>query len=337
MILLDIMMPGVDGFEVCRRLKRDIATRHVPVIFVTAKNDITDETRGLELGAVDYIRKPISPSIVMARVKTHLYLHDQQRALYEMVRERTAELRETRMQIIHRLGRAAEYKDNETGLHVVRMSHFARMLAVGYGLSERNAELIYNAAPMHDIGKLGIPDYILQKPGKLDDDEWELMKRHPLYGAQILGDDDDDDLMVMAKSIALSHHEKWDGSGYPKQLAGEQIPLEGRIVAIADVFDALTSKRPYKEAWTVEKAVKHINKQGGKHFDPKLVKVFNKVLPEMIAIRERYSECEQDWQKEKEYFSKYKPLIANRCSWILSADPIRIRDENRVVAFLIRR
>lgn len=290
MILLDIMMPGMDGYEVCRQLKANPLTAKIPVIFITAKNQDEDERQGLELGAVDYITKPINPAIVRARVNTHLALYDQNLALEMKVRERTKKLHETRLEIIRRLGRAAEFKDNETGLHVIRMSHYARLIAEasGYG-DEAWVDLIFNAAPMHDIGKIGIPDHILKKPGKLDPDEWKVMQMHPKYGADIIGEHDSK-LMRMSREIALSHHEKWDGSGYPNGLKGEDIPLSGRIIAIADVFDALTTERPYKKAWSVEDAVSTIEKDAGSHFDPKLVKVFLEILPQALEIKEQYAE-----------------------------------------------
>jgi len=290
MILLDIMMPGMDGFEVCRQLKRDFTTRHIPVIFITAKIGIEDEIRGFDLGAVDYITKPISPPVVLARVRTQLALYDQNRELYRKVREQTARLHETRLRIIQRLGRAAEYKDNETGLHVIRMSHYSRLLGEAIGMSEPEAELLLNAAPMHDIGKIGIPDRILQKPGKLDAEEWAIMQTHSQIGADILGDAGDSDLLEMARIVALTHHEKWDGSGYPNGLAGEDIPRVGRIVAIADVFDALTSERPYKKAWPVEQAVAVLKEGAGSHFDPRLIPPFLDVLPRVLEIKTHYAE-----------------------------------------------
>ncbi|MFT5789214.1 MAG: putative two-component system response regulator [Shewanella sp.] len=288
-ILLDVMMPGMNGYEVCERLKTDPMTCHIPVIFVTALADTADETQGFALGAVDYITKPVSAPVVQARVKTHLALYDQKRLLEQEVKARTKELEETRFEIIRRLGRAAEYKDNETGLHVVRMSHYARLLAIESGLPDKYCELIYNAAPMHDIGKIGTPDSILKKPGKLDEHEWEEMQRHAEIGAKIIGEHKDP-LLKMAKRIALSHHEKWDGSGYPNGIAGKDIPIEGRIVAIADVFDALTSIRPYKKAWTVAGTMALIESESGKHFDPELVEHFKQILEEVTAIRDLHHE-----------------------------------------------
>ena len=290
MILLDIMMPGMDGFEVCRQLKADLSTRHIPIIFITAKIGLEDEIQGLELGAVDYITKPISPPIVQARVHTQLALYDQNRILDIKVREQTAQLHETRLAIIRRLGRAAEYKDNETGLHVIRMSHYAAIIGRAIGMDDRNVELLLNAAPMHDVGKIGIPDNILQKPGKLTPEEWEVMRTHAQIGADIIGDASGSELLEMARVVALTHHEKWDGSGYPQGLAGEDIPQVGRIVAIADVFDALTSVRPYKPAWPVERALALLRDSQGSHFDPNLIPVFLDSMPEILAIRGRYAE-----------------------------------------------
>ncbi|MBB1488612.1 HD-GYP domain-containing protein [Oceanospirillum sediminis] len=278
LILLDIMMPGLSGYDVCQRLKEAANTRHIPVIFISALSESDDEAKGLELGAVDYISKPVNPAIVRARVKNHLSL------------VRVDELVSTRLSIVQRLGRAAEYKDNETGLHVIRMSHYAQVLARAAGYSEHQAENLLHAAPMHDIGKIGIPDAILQKPGKLDADEWKIMQKHAEIGALILGQEDTSDLMVTAREIALSHHEKWDGSGYPRGLAGEEIPVSARIVAIADVFDALTSVRPYKKAWSEEAAIDLIKEEAGKHFDPALVELFLTHLDAIRQIKEQFRE-----------------------------------------------
>ncbi|QYJ78219.1 response regulator [Shewanella acanthi] len=275
LILLDIMMPNMTGIEVCQALKRDPTTQAIPVIFVTALNDEHDEAAGFAVGGVDYIVKPISATIVKARVKNHLSL------------VQADELRRTRLQVIQRLGRAAEYKDNETGTHVIRMSHYSKILALACGISETQADDLLHAAPMHDIGKIGIPDSILSKPGKLTQEEFEVMKTHPLIGAQIIGDVDSE-LLRLAKSVALTHHEKWDGSGYPKGLKGEDIPLEGRIVALADVFDALTCKRPYKEAWSIDKTVAYIQSQSGIHFDPELVKLFTENLELFIEVKDKW-------------------------------------------------
>jgi putative two-component system response regulator len=289
LILLDIMMPGLSGLEICRRLKSNPDRRRIPIIFVTAMSSVEDEERGLELGAVDYITKPISPPIVRARVRTHLALYDQSRELERMVRQRTEELVTTRQQIIRRLGRAAEFKDNETGNHVLRMSHYARLIADAHGLGEEAANIVFNTAPMHDIGKIGIPDSILLKPGKLDAEEWKVMYQHPIMGAEIIGKHENE-LLESARIIALSHHEKWDGSGYPQGLKGNDIPLEGRIVAIADVFDALLSTRPYKRAFTVESSLQLMLAESGRHFDPVLLDSFQLALPEILRVKDIYAD-----------------------------------------------
>ena len=289
LVLLDVMMPGMDGYEVCRRLKLEERTRNIPVVFVTSMSEVEDERKGFESGGVDYITKPVSPPLVQARVATHLRLYAHERQLTELVRERTKELEQTRLEIIRRLGRAAEFKDDETGQHVIRMSHYTRILAEATGMAAAEVEVLFNAAPMHDIGKIGIPEAILLKPGKLDPGEWQVMKRHPAIGAGIIGRHAHP-LLNTARIVALTHHEKWDGSGYPRGLAGEAIPLSGRIVAIADVFDALTSARPYKEAWPVERAVDFLNSNSGSHFDPRLVQLFLSSLPEILKVSAMYAD-----------------------------------------------
>lgn len=277
LILMDVMMPGLSGYEVCKALKQDPGTAAIPVIFVTALADVANEHTGLELGAVDYISKPFNPNIVRARVRTHLSLVQAEEVL------------ESRLQIVRCLGRAAEYKDNETGMHVIRMSHYARIVAVALGYTEHEADELLHAAPMHDIGKIGIPDAILSKPGRLTEEEWVVMRQHTVIGARILGDHPSG-LLRLAASIALNHHEKWDGNGYPSGLAGEDIPLSARIVAIADVFDALTSVRPYKRAWSVEEALALIRSENGTHFDPKVVAAFFDNLPEILRIYEQWDD-----------------------------------------------
>lgn len=286
-ILLDVMMPDMDGYEVLRRLQADPLTKPIPVIIISALSEQEDEYKGLELGAVDYITKPVGPRIVEARIKTHLALHRQNIDLERKVHERTEELQRTRLEIIRRLGRAAEFRDNETGFHVIRMSHHSRLLALAAGHGEDWADLLFNAAPMHDVGKIGIPDRILLKPGRLDAQEWEIMKTHSEIGAEIIGQDKSD-LMQLSRVIAHAHHEKWDGGGYPRGLKGEEIPIAARIVAVADIFDALTSERPYKQAWSVEEATDFIRKERGKHLDPALVDLFEDVLPDMKKIMAIY-------------------------------------------------
>ena len=292
-ILLDVMMPDLSGFEVCRRLKSHPQTSSIPVIFVTAMGEISNEAMGLSLGAVDYIHKPITPAIVLARIQTHLALRNHNRHLEAQIRMRTAELEDTRQEIIRQLGRAAEFKDNQTGLHVVRMSHYCRILGDAVGMRSNETELLFSAAPMHDIGKIGIPDSILTKPGKLDEAEWVLMRRHPELGVAILGDHPSP-LLVLARQIALTHHERWNGQGYPHGLRGEEIPLVGRIAALADVFDALTSERPYKRAWPMAEAVDYIRQEAGSHFDPQLVELFLKQLPRIQECHDRYAEVGLD-------------------------------------------
>lgn len=279
LILLDIMMPELSGYEVCKALKDSPYTASIPVIFVTALTDVDNEHKGLELGAVDYISKPFSPHIVQARVRTHLSLVQSQEVL------------KSRLQIVQCLGAAAEFKDNETGLHVIRMSHYARTLALAVGYTTIAADDLLHAAPMHDVGKIGIPDAILQKPGKLTEDEWLVMRQHTQIGARIIGEHPTG-LLQMASIIALNHHEKWDGSGYPNGLSGEAIPHAARIVAVADVFDALTSVRPYKRAWSVKEAMDLICQESGKHFDPDLVEVFLSCLPDILQIRDRWADAE---------------------------------------------
>jgi len=289
LILLDVMMPEMDGYDVCRQLKSQLSTASIPVIFVTAKGETDDEALGFDLGAVDYITKPISPPIVKKRIQIHLALHNEKRLLEAEVRKRTQQLEASRKEIIACLGKAAEYKDNDTGLHVKRMSHYAKVLGLAAGMTEEEACALQETAPMHDIGKIGLPDYILQKPAKLNESEMRQMRKHPQIAVDILGGQTCL-LLNMARSIAISHHEKWDGTGYPYGLKEEEIPLHGRIAAIADVFDALTSPRPYKEAWTVEKAVKLLKEESGRHFDPKLITLFVDELPKIIQIKQKYQE-----------------------------------------------
>ena len=289
LILLDVMMPDIDGYEVCRQLKSDPRTAKIPVIFLTTRDEAENEKKGFEIGAVDYIHKPIKPSIVQARVRTHLSLYNQNCLLEEKVRERTLELQETRLEITQRLGRAAEFRDNETGMHVIRMGHYSRLIANALNVSKDWSDMILHAAPMHDVGKIGIPDKILLKPGQLNPKEWETMKTHATIGGQIFSEGQSS-IMKMSHTIALTHHEKWDGSGYPKGLMGENIPLEGRIVAVADVFDALTSERPYKKAWSVEKSLALIEMESGKHFDPQVVQAFLKIIPDILEIRDRFAD-----------------------------------------------
>jgi putative two-component system response regulator len=303
LVLLDIMMPEMDGYQVLETMKSDTNFRHIPVIMISAVDELESVVRCIQKGAVDYLVKPFNPFLLKARIDSALAikrLHDQE-ANYRMhieqynlkledrVRERTRHINESRMEIIYRLGRAAEFRDNETANHVIRMSHLSARLGKEAGMDEEEVETLLQASPFHDIGKIGIPDNILLKPAKLNAEEWEVMKSHTEIGAEILSGSEWD-LLGAAERIALTHHEKWDGSGYPKGLRGEDIPLEGRIVALCDVFDALTSERSYKDVWSVEDAMVFIEENSGTHFDPELVVLFKKILPEMIEIKEKYAE-----------------------------------------------
>ncbi|HRE16546.1 MAG: response regulator [Candidatus Accumulibacter sp.] len=276
LILLDVRMPDLDGFEVCRRLKANPALEAIPVIFVTSLADVWDEARGFEVGAVDYITKPISPAIVLARVRTHLSL------------VRAHRLEKSYRDAIYMLGTAGHYNDTDTGVHIWRMAAYSRALAQAAGWPDEDCKRLEMAAPMHDTGKIGIPSNILRKPAKLDAAEWEVMKTHARLGHDILKKSDAP-VFQLAAEVALRHHEKWDGSGYPDGLVGDAIPESARIVALADVFDALTMRRPYKEPWPIEKTVVQIREASGSHFEPRLVELFVGILPELLAIRERWN------------------------------------------------
>ena len=296
LILLDINMPHLDGYQVMAQLQALDDPLLPPIVILTAQHQRDYLMRALAAGAADFIGKPFDRDELLMRVRNlldvrlaHRMLHDQKSVLEEMVRLRTEELHHTRLMVVQRLGQAAEYRDEETGNHILRMSHSCARIAREVGWSDAQCDLILNASPMHDIGKIGIPDAILLKRGKLDPDEWRIMQKHASIGATLL-DGDDSDLLRMAREIALTHHEKWDGSGYPNGLAGEDIALAGRIAALADVFDALTSERPYKKAWSIEDAVSLIRDNRGSHFDPNLVDVFLSILPDILLIRERFSE-----------------------------------------------
>jgi putative two-component system response regulator len=299
-VLLDLNMPGgMDGFEVMAQLQRfEGEDAYAPILVLTAQSDQATKIQALQSGAKDFLGKPFDRTEVLTRVRNLLevrllqnQLKDKNILLDEKVRERTKELEYTRLDVIRRLGRASEYKDNETGLHIIRMSRFSQLIGLAAGMGEQEAELLLNASPMHDIGKIGIADHILLKPGKLDPPEWEIMKAHASIGADLLSGEEYP-LIQLAAEISLTHHEKWDGSGYPRGLKGEEIPLVGRIVAIADVFDALTSERPYKKAWSVEDAVAFIREQSGLHFEPRLVECFLSILPQILEVRNAYVEPE---------------------------------------------
>ena len=291
LILLDIMMPGLDGYETCTQLKSTAETAAIPVIFVSAKTEVLDERRGFDVGAVDYITKPVSGPIVHARVATHLALYDQQRTFENQLAQRTKELAESQKAAIHMLGEAGHYNDEDTGVHIWRMAAYSDAIARKAGWHVKKARQLQFAAPMHDTGKIGIPDAILKKPGKLTSEEWVTMRSHTEIGYGILAKSDTP-LFKMAADIALYHHEKWDGSGYPKGLSGEKIPECARIVAIADVFDALTMERPYKTAWSVDEAFSEIERCRGKHFDPNLTDCFLDIKDEILTIKDRWDTAE---------------------------------------------
>jgi putative two-component system response regulator len=289
LILLDVMMPGMDGYEVCRRLKSNRELESIPVIFVTAMTAEQDEYAGFAVGAVDYLAKPVNAMIVKARVKTHLSLADQKRACERRVQQATADLMQNQYDAIEMLGDAGHYNDTDTGVHIWRMADYAELLARAINWPVDEQKKIKLAAPMHDTGKIGISDEILKAKRKLTVDEFEIMKTHTTIGYQILNKSNTP-LFQMAAEIALRHHEKWNGSGYPDGLAGDQIPMSARIVAVADVFDALTMKRPYKEAWPIEKAFDLLHKDAGSHFDPNLVEVFESIKDEVLAMKASWDE-----------------------------------------------
>lgn len=283
LILLDVVMPGLSGLETCQALKAGETTRGIPVIFVTAQGNPEDEELGFQAGAVDYIHKPVHPHIVRVRVKIHLQLADQKRALEDLVAERTREILSIQHEVVNRLSIASEYKDNETGLHIQRIGRYALVLARALGVPPSSWDEYRDAASLHDIGKIGIPDAILLKPGRLNDAEWEIMKSHTVIGARMLANLPQN-LFRLSASSALSHHERWDGNGYPQGLAGKAIPLIGRIVAVCDVFDALLSDRPYKRAWPLQDTLDEITRGRGTRFDPDVVTAFFACEEALVAI-----------------------------------------------------
>ncbi|WP_262964737.1 response regulator [Methylobacter psychrophilus] len=275
LILLDIEMPDINGYQVCKALKSDPATESIPVIFATSQSETGNEEHGFAVGCVDYLCKPVVPSLVLARIRTHLSL------------VRTTELEQSQRDAIFMLGEAGHYNDNDTGVHIWRMAAYSKALATALGWTISNAELIELAAPMHDTGKIGIPDAVLQKPGKLDTGEWEIMRRHSQIGYDILSKSVAP-VFKLAAEIALNHHEKWDGSGYPNGLAGTAIPESARIVALTDVFDALAMRRPYKEPWPLEAIFATIREGSGRHFDPRVVSCFFDIQAEILEITDAW-------------------------------------------------
>jgi putative two-component system response regulator len=319
LILLDIMMPGLDGYEVCQRLKSNPQTREIPVVFLTAKAEVEDEKKGLAIGAVDYITKPISPPIVLARVKIHLalkaqadFLRDKSQFLETEVARRTREVAAIQDVTILTMASLAETRDSDTGNHILRTQNYVKALAEHLCKSSRFAavltgdyiQTLFKSAPLHDIGKVGIPDRILLKPGRLDPEEFEIMKTHTTLGRDAIEHAEKRlgmhvEFLSMAKDIALSHQEKWDGSGYPQGLSGEAIPLSARLMAVADVYDALISRRVYKEALPHEKAAAIIQAGRGNHFDPDIVDAFMALQEDFKAIAARFADTDSDLAAKK--------------------------------------
>ena len=289
LIVYEASDPEFNPAAVCRRLQSNLRTRFVPVVFFNAAAESAVETAAFDAGAQDYLRAPFDEAVMFARLRLHQQLYVQKRQLAALIQTRTREVNNAHIELVKRLRAAAEFKDDETGSHIERMARTAQLLARAAGLSEAEAELVLQAAPMHDVGKIGVPDRILLKPTPLTPDEWRVMRMHPGIGAGIIGKHDAP-ILKIARRISLTHHEKWDGSGYPRGLKGEEIPLVGRIVALADAFDALTSERPFKPAWPVENATTYVREQAGKHFDPRLAQLFLDLLPEILKIRAEYPE-----------------------------------------------
>ncbi|MBN2705405.1 MAG: response regulator [Deltaproteobacteria bacterium] len=296
LILLDIRMPGLSGIEVMQQLQEVMADNFLPVIVLTAQTDPETRQQALAAGAKDFLTKPFADWEVLLRIRNTLqtrqfYTRQVVRGdlLESEVRKRTEEIRATQFELVRRLGVAGEFRDNETGFHVQRMSRICALLAQKYGSDTEYCELLFYASSMHDVGKIGIPDSILLKPGKLTGPEWGIMQQHPEIGARIIGDNPSR-LIQLAREAALYHHEKWDGSGYPHGLESEEIPLSARFAAISDVFDALTSERPYKKAWPADKALALIKEEAGRHFDPAIAVLFADNFTEILAICERYQD-----------------------------------------------
>ncbi|MBF0176000.1 MAG: response regulator [Magnetococcales bacterium] len=286
MVISDVVMPRMDGFTLCRTIRQQMA--HLPVVLATSLDDLASIDHAYQVGATDFITKPVNWVLLGHRVRYILRAAHTAQALAES----KMDLTRTRMEIIRRLGQAAEYRDNETGLHILRMSQYSSILGRALGFSPFDQDLLLHASPMHDVGKIGIPDAILLKPGKLSIDEFAIMKQHTILGGKLL-DEDPSLLLRTAHMISLTHHERWDGQGYPYGLAGENIPVMGRICSLTDVFDALTSKRPYKQPWSVEDAVDEIQRCSGSAFDPSMVRVFVGIIPEILKVKDALSDMVQ--------------------------------------------
>lgn len=311
LVLVDYKLPRLDGLKIIELIRMMPQHTHVPIVMITAMDDREILYKALDAGATDFLNKPIDYRECQARCRNLLKMRQQQLQLQNVnkdlqfkIEETLGEILQREKETLHYLARAGEYRDAETGFHITRISRYTRLIADTIGMGSTFCQLIEHASPMHDVGKIGIPDNILLKPGKLDRDEWVIMQKHCLYGFEILSDSSSE-FMQMGATIALYHHEKYNGLGYPHGLAQENIPIEARIVAVADVFDALTSVRPYKKAWPLDEAFRYLQEQAGQHFDPQCVNAFHKNKDEVIAIyRELMDEKITDakdatWQKKK--------------------------------------
>ncbi len=308
-ILLDVIMPGMDGYEVCERLKKNPKTHDIPVLFITAQSNEKEESHGLSLGGVDYISKPFRASLVQSRVDNQLELKKHRDQLDHMVQERTKELRLTQEATIESMASLAEWRDPETGLHIKRTQKFVKVLAdymaqqekYAADLDEKTRELLYLSAPLHDVGKVCIPDAILHKPGRLTEEEFEMMKEHTTRGKAVLSSQDtklgSNSFLTIARLVAYCHHERWDGKGYPQGLAGEDIPLCARLMSVADVYDALTSRRVYKPAMPHEKAKSIIMEGYGTQFEPGVCDAFVALEEEFKAIAAKYADSDMEEQE----------------------------------------
>jgi putative two-component system response regulator len=299
LVILDYRMgpaDEMDGLDFVREYNKARAGQQTPIVMLTAEKDREVRHRALEAGASDFLNKPADPVEFLARVRNLLALQESRKrlstyadSLADDVRRATKEIAEREQETINRLTRAAEFRDSETGLHIVRMGKYAEVLGRAIDLDENDQRLLLLATPMHDIGKVSTPDAVLLKEGPLDPDEWEIMKRHARAGHDILVGSSSK-VLQLAALIALRHHERWDGTGYPDHLQGTQIPLAARIAAVSDVFDALISKRPYKRAWTLDEAYTVIKKSSGSHFDPMVVDAFLRNWPEFVEISHRFQD-----------------------------------------------
>jgi len=290
LILLDVEMPGASGFEFFQVLKAEHASADIPIIFLTGNTEAKSQVEGLQMGAVDYITKPINAAVLAVRVRNQMALANRRAELERMVKERTAALESTRLQLIRRLSRAMELHESAAvGNRVMRLSQYARLIAHAAGAKPQVSEMMMVAAPLHDIGKLGVPSEILRKTEKLSAPDWERIKRHPTLGAEIIGEHDEP-LLKLARQLALTHHEHWDGTGYPQGLKGDAIPWGGRVMAIVDTFESMTSTQFYREALPIERAEGEIGRAAGKRFDPRMVEAFKIALPVMKKVREKFSD-----------------------------------------------